>query len=100
MNPDPKHLTEFSPKVKEEERRKKEEIGQKKAMQRQTIEAFVESKRRWEEREKERIRLEEAKIEEFLGKKDVWYKFQRPVFMTTVPYKTRTFYFETYFSSF
>jgi len=41
-------------------------------MQRQTIEAFVESKRRWEEREKERIRLEEAKIEEFIGKKDVW----------------------------
>jgi hypothetical protein len=66
------HLPEFSLKVKEEERRKKEEIGHKKAMQRQTIEAFVESKRRWEEREKERIRLEEAKIEEFIGKKDVW----------------------------
>jgi hypothetical protein len=59
--------------VKEDDRRKKEQIAQKKSMQRQNIEAFVDSKRRWEEREKERIRLEEAKIQEFLGKKEAWY---------------------------
>ena len=45
-------------------------------MQKQNIEAFVESKRRWEEREKERVRREEAKIEEFLGKKDAWKQTQ------------------------
>ena len=59
-------------KVKEDDRRKKEQVCQKKTMQRQNIEAFVDSKRRWEEREKERIRMEEAKIQEFLGKKEAW----------------------------
>jgi hypothetical protein len=62
--------------VKEDDRRKRDEVAQRKAMQRQTIEAFVESKRLWEERDKERQRMEEARIEDFLAKKEAWRQAQ------------------------
>ena len=48
-------------------------------MQRQTIEDFIESKRVWEEREKERQRLEEARIEDFLSKKEAWRQGQTAI---------------------
>jgi len=47
--------------VKEENRRRQELVLQKKASQRQAIDSFMDNKKLWDEKEKERLKIEDEK---------------------------------------